>query len=366
MLLCGKVENMLKVAGVLVVIFAVVFAFSLTPVGRDGLKNFSKTIEFDVRQREINKKIFEANKHKLSTVPYSWAKGEALPEPKTLDGAYVVVNKGGEVVYDLNPDERRSPASLTKLVVAMVAIDLASSEDMFEVKKEEVRMEPTIIMVDEGERFTRDELLAAMLLTSANDAAAVLARGIAERMGGSRDLFIDFMNEKVKNFGLVNTHFKNPTGYDEQGQYSTARDLAKIAYYALEHYPLIKKLVKTKAITLQQTKTHKYYELPNWNGLLGVYPGVDGVKIGYTEKAGYVTIVTSSRGNARFMVVLLDAPDRRARDFWAAQLLNAAFANVNLKPFHLTLWQLKKREVEWTKQLERAKEKTNAWRKDSS
>lgn len=343
---------MWKVAGVLIVVFVGVFVLSLS---------FGERIEFLTDEKETNRKIFEANKHKLSTVPYSWAEGEASPEPKTLDGAYVVIGKDGRVVYDLNPDERRSPASLTKLMTAMVAIDLAGPRDIFEVETQEVGMEPTIIMVSEGEKFSRDELLQASLLTSANDAAEVLARGVAEGMGGSRELFMDFMNEKAKNLGLFNTQFKNPTGYDESGQYSTARDLAKIAYYAMTHYPIIASLVAVDELTLPETSLHKYYELPNWNGLLGVYPGLSGIKIGYTEGAGYVTAITSSRADATFMVVLLGAPDRRARDFWAVQLLNTAFADVKIAQFRLTLDHIKRRELEWGKQLQRAAENTNAW-----
>lgn len=349
---------MIKIVSFLIVVFIGFFVFENFTNSRI-LSPLSEVS--DSKQEAVDKKIFEEHKHETRADKISWAEGKAEAYSSVVSSGYIVVDEKGNPVFALNPDKKLPPASLAKLVTAMVAIDLSGKDDLFEVRQSEVDLEPTIIMVDEGEQFTRDELLQASLLTSANDAAEVLARGVAEKLGGSREVFMMLMNEKVKNIGLVSTHFTNPTGYDDENQYSTARELAKIARYALENYPEIALLVATPSLTLTETVFRKYYELPNWNGLLGIYPGVDGIKIGYTEEAGYVTIVRSKRENHEFTAVLLGVPDRRARDFWAADLLNAAFSSVGIKPVRVTLQALKNKEAVWGEQLLTAQEKTNVW-----
>lgn len=360
-------RNFLVAAGAVVLIF--IGGLFLKGDSKIGFVNpLSHKEDSVLKQKIIDKKIFEENKERIKGSEVSWANGQAGSHDIVVSSGYVVVNKDGKPVFALNPDKKLPPASLTKLVTVMVASDLVEEGDLYEVGKESVGMEPTIIMVDEGERFSLDELLEASLMTSANDTADVLARGVAKKLGrslggGSLEVFVMLMNEKVKLFGLENTHFRNPTGYDEDGQYSSPRDLAKITYFALENYPKIKEIVGTREMTIQESDLHKYYELPNWNGLLGVYPGVDGVKIGYTEDAGYVTIVSSEQRGERFMVVLLGAPDRWARDNWAHQLLNSAFGGKGIRRYKVTRQMIKiERETEWNEQLKRAKEKTRPWR----
>ncbi len=321
----------------------------------------SKKDELSFLQRLVDSRIFEKNKEKVAADPLEWARGSGKPHPTVVSSAYIVVNKDGDVVYSLNPDTKLPPASLIKLMTAMVVLDLVTEDEVFEVQKESVNLEPTILMVSEGEKIAVRDLLVASLITSANDAADVLGRGLAKKLGGSREVFVKLMNEKARNLGLMSTNFANPTGYDDPAQFSTARDLARLAYAAITRYPRISEIVKIRSSRIDKTDghqgaAHKSYELPNWNALLGVYPGVDGVKIGYTEDAGYVTIVTAEREGKQFMVVLLGAPDRRARDFWAAELLNAAFLDVGLKPLRVTLPMLKQRETEWGEQLERARQ----------
>lgn len=319
----------------------------ISPLGREEEQSFL--------QRLVDNKIFEENKEKVRATTVDWARGDGKPYPLVVAPAYLVVGKNGDVVYSMNPDTRRAPASLTKLMTAMVVLDITSPDEIFEVPKEAVGVEPTALLLDEGEKLFVKELLEGAIITSANDAAETLARNVAKRLGGSREVFIKLMNEKARSIGLRDTQFKNPTGYDAEGQYSTARELAKIAYWAAEHYPLIKEMVATRSSSISGTKDHKPYELPNWNALLGVYPGVDGVKIGNTDEARHVTIVTSTRGKERFMAVLLGAPDRKARDMWTAELLDSAFSMVGVKPARVTWAMVKTRTREWSKQLTRAK-----------
>lgn len=343
---------------VLLVIIGVIFFIGQLPASPGRLISpLGKEEEQSFLQKLVDNKIFKENKERVGAPTVGWARGDGNPNPLVIAPAYVVVNKNGDVVYSMNADTRRSPASLTKLMTAMVVLDfIGDLGEKFEVQKESVNLEPTILMVDAGERLAVGQLLEAALITSANDGADVLARGLAKKLGGSREVFVKLMNQKAQNMNLINTRFKNPTGYDDEGQFSTARDLAKMTYYALHKYPEIKRIVALRSSSIPRTEDHKPYELPNWNALLGVYPGVDGVKIGNTEKAKHVTIVTSARGDERFLVVLLGAPDRRARDLWAAQLLNTAFSDFGIKPFRVTQEMLRARSREWGEQLRKAQE----------
>lgn len=337
------------------VIIGIIFFIGQLPASPQRLISpLDKEEEQSFLQKLVDNKIFEENREKVRAAAVDWARGNGEPHPLVVAPAYLVVNKNGDVVYSMNADTRRSPASLTKIMTAMVVLDIVSPDETFEVPKEAVGVEPTALLLGEGEKLSVRELLKASLVTSANDAAETLARGVAKKLGGSKEVFIELMNEKVKNMGFKDTQFKNPTGYDEEGQYSTARELAKIAYWAVERYPLIKEMVATRSSSISGTKEHKPYELPNWNALLGIYPGVDGVKIGNTEKAGHVTIVTSRRSNEYFMIVLLGAPDRKARDLWAAQLLDSAFQGVGILPGRVTWTMIKTRYREWSDQLTRA------------
>lgn len=321
----------------------------ISPLGKEGEESFLQKI--------LDEKVFRENKDQVGAEPVDWARGDGKSNSLVVAPAYVVINKSGDVVYSMNADTRRLPASLTKLMTAMVVLDfIGDLNEKFKVQKESVNLEPTILMVSAGEKLPVGQLLEAALITSANDAVDVLARGLSEKLGGSREVFIKLMNQKAQNMGLTGTRFKNPTGYDDDGQFSTARDLAKMAYYALGNYPQIKRIAALRSSSIPRTEEHKPYELPNWNALFGVYPGVNGVKIGNTEKAGHVTIVTSKRDNEDFMVVLLGAPDRRARDIWATQLLNTAFLDVGIKPFRITQEMLQARSREWGEQLRRAQE----------
>lgn len=347
---------MQRVAVILIALIVGAFLLNFLPASTAELISpLAKKEQQTFAQKLIDDKVFEESKHRVAAEPVDWARGKGSSHALII-APYVVVNKDGEVVYSLYADTRRSPASLAKLMTAMVVLDTSSLDDKFTVPREAVDMEPTTLMVREGERFPLQDLLEAALITSANDAAHILGHGVAEKLGGSPEVFVRLMNEKAKNLGLENTHFANPTGYDDPEQYSTPRELAKMAKHALDNYPLIREIVEIHEATIEETEEHGYYELPNWNALLGVYPGVDGVKIGYTGDAGYVTIVTSEREGARFMVVLLGTPDKRARDLWTAELLNSAFSESGVKPYRVTLNMLQKRSAEWGEQLRKAAE----------
>lgn len=261
--------------------------------------------------------------------------------------AYVVLDyDSGEVIMQKNLSEPFPMASLTKIMTAVVGLDLASVEETFTVTQEAEDQIPTHIALEKGEQLTLEELLYASLLTSANDAAHVIMNGIDEKYGDA--VFMRSMNAKAKIIGLHNTHFMNPQGFDDPNHYSSVEDLAVLSHYALTHYPVIAEMVAKPSHYLPQSLTHDAVYLNNWNGLLGVYPNVSGVKIGNTENARKTTIVVSERDGKKLMAVLLGAPGVLERDLWTAELLDDAFEKeYGLEPVEVTEMDLQAKYATW-------------------
>ncbi len=238
--------------------------------------------------------------------------------------AYAVIDyQTGDVISEKNLDKSLPIASVTKVMTAVVALDLADPKELITITKKSSQQIPTKIGVVPGEKMTLSELLEAMLLVSANDAAQAINDGIDAKY--DEKVFIKAMNEKAKELGMLDSSFSNPQGFDSQSNYSSAKDLAILSKYALDNYPLIKGIVSKDYMFLAANRNHKQFDLQNWNGLLGVYPGADGIKIGNTEAAGKTTIVTAERRGKKILVVVLGAPGIVERDLWAARLLDLGF-----------------------------------------
>lgn len=261
--------------------------------------------------------------------------------------AYDVVDMDtGTILIEKNGDKSVPIASLTKLMSAVVALDLASPSDQFTITDRVKNIEPTIINLTPGERISLEELLNGALITSANDAAEAIRDGVNEKYHS--DVFINAMNEKASFLGLQNTHFANPQGFDDPQNYSSAEDLVKLTQYALTKYPLIADIVKKDYLDLPETNTHKEFKLTNWNGLLDIYPDTTGVKIGNTGAAGSTTIVLSNRGGKKIMAVLLGTPGILERDEWASELLDAGYQKtLGLDPVNVTADQLQAKYDSW-------------------
>ncbi|HVZ58882.1 MAG TPA: hypothetical protein VG935_03990 [Patescibacteria group bacterium] len=269
--------------------------------------------------------------------------------PKDVEAkAYLVIDlTSGEIVGEHNADSPLAIASLTKIMSAVVTLDLASPEEQFKVTPRAAAQIPTKIGVVAGETMTVHELLEASLMTSANDAIEVLRDGIDAKYADP-GLFVRAMNKKAEILGLTHTHFDNPQGFDSLTHYSSAHDLAILTHYALTTYPLISQIVKQDYIFLPKNSLHKQFDLYNWNGLLDVYPGVIGVKIGNTDDAETTTIVAAQRDDETLLVVVLGAPGIYERDEWAAELLDAGFsATRGLPPVNITSAQLKAKYATW-------------------
>lgn len=261
--------------------------------------------------------------------------------------SYIIVDfDSGQILTEKNSTTSVPIASLTKLMTAIVAIDLAKTDDLFTVSNHAANMQPTRIGVMPGEKLTLLQLLHGLLLTSANDGAEVIEEGINAKYGAN--VFIKAMNIKAKNLQLDNTHFANSQGFDSPDNYSSAANLALLTHYALTNYPVISEIVKKDYQYIPRSQKDRWFDLYNWNGLLGVYPNVLGVKIGNTNQAGSTIIVLSEREGKKILVVVLGAPGVLERDLWAAQLLDFGFEKAyGLSPVNVTEEELNAKYSTW-------------------
>lgn len=304
-----------------------------------------KISAFDRIKSKLKERVntYSLKKESGSLVPYALAS-----TVQNVDAAsYVVIDyDNGAIIEEKNGEKKLPIASITKVMTTVVALDLADPSEMFTVSERAAAQIPTKIGVKPGQQFTLHELLQAALLTSANDAVEVINDGVDTKYG--EKLFIKAMNEKAKNIGLKNTHYANPQGFDDPENYSSVRDQAVLAHYALTHYPLIAEIAAKDFELLSPTGTHRRHDLYNWNGLLGVYPGTSGLKIGNTDAAGKTTVVVAEREGKKILVVLLGAPGVLERDMWAAELLDLGFERtLGLKPVGVTEDQLRAKYATW-------------------
>lgn len=216
----------------------------------------------------------------------------------SAEKAYVLDTVSGRVLYEKNPNRQSLIASTTKIMTALIVCEQCNVLDRMRIPKEAVGIEGSSMYLQEGEILTLQELLYGLMLSSGNDAAVALAI----YCGGTVEGFAQLMNDKAHILGMKNTHFENPNGLDSLGHYSTARDLAILASYAMEN-PIFAKTVSAKSLKIGQ----RY--LTNHNKLLWRVEGADGVKTGYTKAAGRILVSSAKRNDRRIVAVTINAPD---------------------------------------------------------
>jgi len=243
-----------------------------------------------------------------AAAPASAAAATPPPRVPTADSAIVVDARDGTVMFAKRPDAERSIASTTKLMTALLALEKADPNDVFTAPAYSAQAAESRINLREGERMTVDDLLHALLLESANDAAVALA----ENISGSRQAFVDEMNARAQELGLDHTSYANPIGLDQAGNYSSAQDLATLARKLLRNRRFAR-IVDMPSATLESGIRPR--TVRNRNDLVGQYPWVDGVKTGYTLNAGNVLVGAAAQGpRARVVSVVLGEPTEAARD----------------------------------------------------
>lgn len=233
---------------------------------------------------------------------------------KNAKSAILVESTTGKIIFEKNKDEKRSPASMTKIMTLLLTMESIDSgnlsfSDKVNVSKNASDMGGTQIFIEEGSSVDVLTLIKGISIASANDAAVA----IAEKIGGTEEVFVNMMNDKARSLGCKNTNFMNPHGLDEDGHYTTAYDLSLIARELLKHESI-----------LEFTSTYEDYIdvggenhwLVNTNKLVRFYEGIDGLKTGYTDKAKYCLTATMKRNDMRLLSIVMgeDTKDNRNND----------------------------------------------------
>ncbi|HBI63912.1 MAG TPA: D-alanyl-D-alanine carboxypeptidase [Clostridiales bacterium] len=237
----------------------------------------------------------------------------------------ILTTADGQVLYEQNADESLPPASVTKIMtmlLAMEAVDsgAASPDDMVTASAHAAEMGGSQIYLKEGEQMTLDDMLKSIAVASANDAAVA----VAEHLGGSEEAFVAQMNARAKELGCTGTTFVNPNGLDTDGEETrtTARDLALISAELLRHEDIL----NYTSIWMDSIRDGAF-GLANTNKMLRVYKGMIGLKTGYTSTAGFCISAVAERDGMRLIAVVLGEPDKESRNTDIAAMLNYGFAN---------------------------------------
>ncbi|MDP1947626.1 MAG: D-alanyl-D-alanine carboxypeptidase family protein [Nitrospirota bacterium] len=213
--------------------------------------------------------------------------------------------KTGRVLYEHDAGKRMSPASLTKIMSALVILEKGHLDDLVTISPNAARAHKTHLRVKAGQVFRLEDLLKAMLIMSANDACLAAV----EHVGGDEAQFVTLMNAKAAALGLTDTHFSNGCGFDNPDHYSTAEDLAALSLIALDQ-PIFRQLVREERAIITAVNGHHAYVLHTTNKLLGRIPGVEGIKTGFTSKAGRCLIAKVSQNGSDLLLVILNSNRR--------------------------------------------------------
>ena len=244
---------------------------------------------------------------------------EPIPSPPTLDvkGYLLIEHNSRKLLGESNADERLEPASLTKIMTAYVVFreiaegNLTLDETVL-ISEKAWKMEGSRTYVEVNKRVPVEVLLQGMIIQSGNDASVALA----ERVAGSEETFAQLMNAHAKRLGMSGSHFMNSTGLPDPDHYTTARDIATVTSAIIREFPEFYRWYG------QQEFTYNNITQPNRNGLLRKDAAVDGVKTGWTRRAGYCLVSSAVRGDQRLISVVLGAPSKKARERDSLALLN--------------------------------------------
>ncbi len=249
-------------------------------------------------------------------MPYS--AGKAMPEVSSHSACVIDIDTG-RILAAKNENEKSEPASITKIMTALIALENADIKKVVTIPSAAAGVEGSSIYIKAGEKYSLEDLLYGLMLRSGNDAATAIAIDVA----GSVDAFVEKMNQKAQELGCTGTHFNNPHGLPDEKHYTTAHDMALITAAALRNDTFVK-IVSTKNYTAEPDGAGETRSWQNKNKLLWQYEGAIGVKTGYTKSAGKTYVGAADRNGIRIAVVVLGA-----KDMWgdAATLLDDAFAS---------------------------------------
>lgn len=238
--------------------------------------------------------------HRAQPIPLEVGAIPRTPPPPVVGESAIVVDiASGRVLYAKNADQRRAVASTQKIITALCVLDAGNIDKPVVISASDGECEPTKLGLKPGEVYTRRELVRVLMVKSANDVGRALARDVA----GSQEAFAALMNRKCAQLGMRNSHFLNPHGLTEPGQYSTARDMA-IAARAAYQSPFLRSLMSTKSFTFRFNDGRALL-LENTNKVLKMLPYCNGMKTGTTNASGRCLISTGSLEGRSVIVVVL-------------------------------------------------------------
>lgn len=250
-----------------------------------------------------------------------------LEEGMNVDAksALLIEPISGTVLYEKNPDEKFAPASVTKIMTMLLAMEAVDSgkislDDKIICSENAKKMGGSTMLLDTGEVRTVEEILKGIAIASGNDAAVAMA----EFLAGSTDEFVKLMNERAKELGMTNTNFKNCNGLPVEGHVTTARDISIMSLELLKH-PTILKYSGTYMETISEGRKSPI-ELVNHNKLVRFFDGCDGLKTGFTQEAKYCISATAMRNGVRMLAVIMGAPTYKVRNRDASMLMNYGFS----------------------------------------
>lgn len=250
-----------------------------------------------------------------------------------VKSAILIDRDTGTVLYEKNSNEELPPASMTKvmtMLLIMEALDQGNLkiDEKIRTSEHAASMGGSQIFLEPGEEMTTEEMLKGIAIGSGNDAAVA----VAERLAGSEEAFVEMMNKKASSLGLKNTAFKNVTGLPVDEHYSTAHDMAIMAKELLK-YEDITKFTGTYEAYLREDSDKKFW-LVNTNRLVKFYPGVDGLKTGFTKEAKYCLTATAEKNGMRVIAVVFGAPTSKERNAQVTKMLDYAFSQYETHPVY--------------------------------
>ena len=250
------------------------------------------------------------------------------------ESAILIESSTGKVLYEYNADEKRAPASMTKIMSMILIMDairdgLFTMEDNVTISENASSMGGSQVYLNTGETYKVKELLKSIAIASANDAVVAMS----EKVAGTTEKFVKMMNQKCVEIGCTNTNFVNPHGLDSEGHLSSARDMALMGNYLVTNYPEILNFTSIYEDYLQRPDGSQTW-LVNTNKLVRFYEDVDGLKTGFTSAAGYNLTSTAKKNNMRLIGVVMgvDTPDNRTSD--TVKLLNYGFNTYKLSTIY--------------------------------
>lgn len=254
-----------------------------------------------------------------------WAQGSEDEPQITAKAAILIEASTGRVIWEKNADEQHYPASTTKIMTAMLGLENIGARTEVFISPDAAETEDCPLEIRAGDRLTAEELITGMLMVSDNGAAVA----VAEQVDGNVGDFADRMNAKAKELGMDHTHFANPNGLTNPEHYSTPRDIAKLAQYAMTHKKF-REIVRQKNRNISWAFPKKYLPVENTNELLEKYEGMNGIKTGWTQAAGGCLAASARRNGVELIVVLMQTPTPEDRFTDAKKILDYGFDKVTM------------------------------------